>query len=415
MGRSAQPWYRSSHGSWYCTHAGRQVVLAKGPEAETRAEARDAFYRLKAGVAPTAAVPPAGPTVGDLIDLWLDDCERRVEATGQVRGGLERKTYRWYVDQSREFRERHGALPADALRPLHVTQWVAAHPEWSPGTQRAKVTVVKLFARWAWREGYYDQDPLARLPRPGTTYRTHVLSRDQVDAIFAAIADRPFRDVLFALWASGARPGEVYGVTAAMLDRDAACWRVPHKTRRKTGRPLRVVPLSPELLARCVELAAAYPEGPLFRNTKGGPWTNNAVRCRFRRLRARFDRAADARRARGEPEGLRLKGEATAYSYRHRFGTDAVRAGLQTKLIAEVMGHADGRELERRYADHLAEDVAALETVTRAVRPGAPAAGRGDSSAAASTAAAGPAAAMAAPPSGGPGPRRRGRRRGPTP
>lgn len=199
-----------------------------------------------------------------------------------------------------------------------------------------------------------------------------------------------------------------------MIDPEASCWRVPHKTRRKTGRPARVVPLTPEMLALSLRLAAAQLEGPIFRNTEGKPWNRNSVRCRFRNLRRRFDREADARQARGEPAGLRLGGEATAYSYRHRFGTDAVLAGQQTKLVAEAMGHVDGRELERRYAAHVAAEAGALGAVARAVRPAGAATTRDSSSAPAPTPAAsasGEPGASPAPPA--PAPPGRGRRRHP--
>jgi hypothetical protein len=37
-------------------------------------------------------------------------------------------------------------------------------------------------------------------------------------------------------------------------------------------------------------IAKANPEGKLFRNTRGQPWTANAVRCRFRRLEDKVGR-----------------------------------------------------------------------------------------------------------------------------
>ena len=46
----------------------------------------------------------------------------------------------------------------------------------------------------------------------------------------------------------------------------------------ETGRR---VPLDDVVLAILKPLALKYPEGPLLRNTRGRPWTKDAVNCRF--------------------------------------------------------------------------------------------------------------------------------------
>ncbi|HWE36194.1 MAG TPA: hypothetical protein VG406_06450 [Isosphaeraceae bacterium] len=193
MARPTKPWLWVARGGWFVKHGGRTVQLVKGPKAATRDEALVAFHRLKGGLDPASGggAPPSGPTVGDLIDLFLEHCERRIDPTGAARDGLERRTFEWYVAETREFRARYGALPAHALRPYHVTQWVAAHPEWSPGTHRAKVTVVKRLTRWAWAEGYFAEDPLGRLRRPGP--RSTPSSRRSPTGRFATCSSRSGR------------------------------------------------------------------------------------------------------------------------------------------------------------------------------------------------------------------------------
>src|SRR5580700_7245960 len=84
---------------------------------------------------------------------------------------------------------------------------------------------------------------------------------------------------------TGCRPGEVAKVTAADCDLAAGIWVLAkHKTAKKTGTP-RVIYLPPEAVELTRELVAKHPEGPLFLNSRGQPWTRNAIRIRFRNLR----------------------------------------------------------------------------------------------------------------------------------
>jgi integrase len=150
----------------------------------------------------------------------------------------------------------------------------------------------------------------------------------------AAIPDRPFRDLLTALWESGARPGEVMGLTADRVDLERGQWRVVNKTRRKTREKVRLIELTPRLVELSSRLLAEHPEGLLFRNTKGGPWTRHLVAHRFGRLRRR----------------LGFGPEATAYSLRHQYITDALEQGVPIATVAELVGHKDTNMISRVYS-----------------------------------------------------------------
>jgi len=70
-------------------------------------------------------------------------------------------------------------------------------------------------------------------------------------------------------------------------------------------------------------IAGKEPGATIFVNRLGRPWTWNAVRCRFRRLRVRAGVAVD------------VNGEnAVAYSVRHTSATDAVGAGVKGLVLA---------------------------------------------------------------------------------
>jgi site-specific recombinase XerD len=98
--------------------------------------------------------------------------------------------------------------------------------------------------------------------------------------------------------------------------------------------------LTRHLMTKC-------PSGPLFRNKAGQPWTGNAIRCRFRRVR----------------EKLGLGRDVVAYSYRHAACTDLLEAGVGLAQTCELLGHTGTAMVMRHYnqlrqrRDHLREEL----------------------------------------------------------
>ena len=99
--------------------------------------------------------------------------------------------------------------------------------------------------------------------------------------------------------------GEIRTFTAA--DLKDCYWELDGKTTCRTGNK-RCVYLTPGMIELCRELAEADPTGPLFLNTRGKPWTRNAIRIRFRNLRKRL----------GLPAGV------VAYAFRDSWITDVL-------------------------------------------------------------------------------------------
>jgi integrase len=155
------------------------------------------------------------------------------------------------------------------------------------------------------------------------------------------IRDQPFRDFVFAMMETGARPGECRKVTAAHVNLELGVWVFSeHKTAKRTGKP-RIIYLNAAMVELTRKLVEKYPEGPLFRgprNKKG--FSRNGVRCRFRRLREKLPH---------------LKG-VISYTARHSFATQALVNGVGLAHVAELMGHVDTSMVSSHYA-HLAGNV----------------------------------------------------------
>jgi integrase/recombinase XerD len=261
-------------------------------------------------------------------------------------------TYGYYLG---DFCRQAGQVLLRDLKPFHVNRWLDSHPDetWGLSTRRGAITAVKRACSWAVDEGLLESSPVKRIKRPPQQRRERIYTEAERDQVLAACTDEEFRRYLTALLETGARPGEVISVEARHFDPASKCWVLEeHKTRKKTGQ-LRMVWLTDAMVELCRELAAAQPAGPLFRNRDGEPWTYNAIRCRFRRLRQRLGL-----------EGI------VAYTARHSFATEALERNVPIATVAELLGHVDTKMVSSHYA-HLRQKTGHLRAgVEQARRKG---------------------------------------------
>jgi integrase len=332
--RTPKPWYRSQNDTWYICLRGKQVPLAHGKQ--RKREAQEAYFQLMAAERLPPTVPQniqkqgECPAVAVILDQFLDWVQRNL------------KRYEWYRHFLEDFAQSHGQRVAFELKPLHVTQWLATK-SWGPTTRNRVIGLLKQAFNWAVEQGWIAASPIRALKKPTPKRRERILTAEDRALIRSAISDAAFRDFVIALQETGARPGEVAQVSAHQVDLENALWVLTeHKTAGRTGRP-RIIYLTPTMVELCRQQVAKNPSGPLFRNSRGRPWTGNAVRCRFRRLRKRH------------PE---LKG-VVAYCYRHTFATDGLERGVPIATMAELLGHSSTAMLSAHYG-HLSQKGAYL-------------------------------------------------------
>jgi integrase len=345
-GKNPGPWYREGRG-WYVWHAGKQHPLGRDKEKAFRR-----FHQLMAGIeqGPPAQKPTPEPkpepqsclTVRQLADRYLADIGRRLSPTPL-------RVAEWQI---KSFVALNGTLLAATVRRQQVEDWITAHPTWGPSTENlAKTRIVAIF-RW----GNQQDPPLCpllqgiRKPRIRSRGRDMLLSAEDHERLLAG-ASPALRNVLFALYESGARPSEVLRVTAQDFHADAAVWILEkHKAGEKTGTP-RIVCLTPALVTLCKELTAKYPSGPLFRTGRGEPWGRCGIDKRVRELRLKMG----------------IKSRATPYAYRHSYATDALARGVPDAQVAALLGHASTGMLHRHYS-HLTARVQVLKEALSRVR-----------------------------------------------
>src|SRR5262249_37269513 len=140
------------------TVKGRRVILLKG--GKTEANERRAARRLREVLAGTRNDAPAGRLrVADVIDRYLTLSRPRYSA----RAFEERRRY------PHLFAEAHGFRPVtdrDCL-PVHVEEWLAAHPAWRSDWTRSQVLqIVMRPFNWAVRQRLIPSNPFRGVERP---------------------------------------------------------------------------------------------------------------------------------------------------------------------------------------------------------------------------------------------------------
>lgn len=355
MGRPNKPWFREQSETWVCKVDGKLKTLAKGKR--NRAEA----VRVLAEILAKRAAPASATddvTLVVLFDHFLD----------HARANLAADTYRWYRRHLSQAAEAMGrGVPSQSLRPIDVTRWVdGPHDkpawrdgepirvpcEWSRSTKHGAIASVKAAYSWARKQGLIAADPIAGTPSPGIDQRDAMIDARTARRVLEILDGDPLAALLEFLHETGCRPSDAYRLEAAHLDYDNGIAVMPGKTTRRTGKP-RVVYLTKRAANLCRTAARAHPEGPIFRNTRGLPWTPNAVGSRLGKIRKKHGLPADVM-----PE-----------AFRHGWITDALVKGVPDKIVAEIAGHQSTAMIHKHYA-HLARRAREIRGHAESVRRG---------------------------------------------
>lgn len=261
-------------------------------------------------------------------------------------------TFALYRHYLRRFAAAFAGVGLGDVTPADVRQWDRRyHP----------IQCVQRLTSWCHREArLIESNPLEGMRKPRRGRRLRTLDRKETVRLMRSA--RPhFRRLLIALRESIARPHEwrratfrnvftagLQPFTAADLA-EGRCFvfldQFKSQALRRDSFAVRVIPISARLGRLLVRVwnQSLDLDSPILRNRFGRAWTVNAVRCSFRRLRARAGFAADFR---GE--------NVVAYSLRHSAATAAAVAGVDLGTLSAVMGHSDVR-MTSRYV-HLAPD-----------------------------------------------------------
>ncbi len=326
MARPGKAWYREQTGWWMVKLNGKQTKLVQGPQDEVhRVMAEEKFVELRKlhRLAPQSATA----RVADVVDAFLV----------WSRDNLAADTHRMNLYYLQLFAEACGEKAARELIPFDVETWVGgkkAAREWGETTvYNAKRSAFRVFS-WAKQMKLLPDNPLAGLPRPQPKPRQRAITDGEFQKLYENAGD-PLRNILHALYLTGARPKEARDLKWEHVREDR--WVIPeHKTAKKTGRP-RVVYLNEAMRAMMTGLKGNDSQF-VFLNTEGRPWTMSALRQQVWRIKKKLSLADDV----------------CAYLCRHGFGTRAILSGVDGATLAELMGHTSQEMISKVYV-HLAD------------------------------------------------------------
>jgi integrase/recombinase XerC len=258
--------------------------------------------------------------------------------------GFSAHTVRAYVSdltQLSDFATERGAAETDQLDLELLRDWL-----WS-GSQRglAKSTLARRAAAarsltaWLARTGATPTDAATRLKAPKTDHHLpRVLSRDQIDAILAALASRAAADdpialrdlaIVELLYASALRVSELTGLGVGDVDLGRLTVRVLGK-----GAKERVVPFgipAKTALVRYIEVGrpklsegGTAPAAPLFLGARGARLGTRTVYELISSLL----------------ESVPGDGPAGPHTLRHTAATHLLDGGADLRAVQELLGHA---------------------------------------------------------------------------
>ncbi|CAN5254912.1 hypothetical protein BH11PLA2_BH11PLA2_30600 [soil metagenome] len=372
---SVGPWYRQSKNTWYATANGKSISLGVKGMGEANAQAATAaWHRLMAdamaiepelqpnnenkhiatdtpkpcGRKEVSAKAQAGkegrkevsPSIGVIIEAFLADAQARVSS------GCHRNYRLFLTPFGKAFRHR----PASSLTPSEAEAF-SRKAEWSSTYRSQCLGCVSTLMRWAVAERRLEANPLTGLKRPPKRSRgIEAVVSEAEHQRFLAVADPLMQDFLAMLWATGARPGEIAGLTAEAIASavDGVIVLSVHKEAHK-GKS-RMLILSGDALARAQARAKAIGSGLLFTGNARQKLSPQSLGSRMRALCSK----AQVRRC-------------IAYGYRHSFATQALSNGIADATVAALLGHSGTAMLHKHYS-HLLSQTSTLRQAAALVR-----------------------------------------------
>jgi integrase len=271
----------------------------------------------------------------------------------------------------------------DEITPARIEAWIAARRGSYQGrTLILRVKVLKAFLNWAVREGRIRSNPIQAVQtglRPAQG-RWRALTPEEARALLDA-SPEPYRTMWLAFLTTGMRHGELVKLTWPDVSFPTNTIRVRQETC-KTHRQ-RDIPMHHELRERLLALwrEGKDPEGPVFPNANGKPWTEN-LDARFRACLRKagigprvvkegrawwlLDVDRTGRPVREELPGAMTRSEAEAalrerlsrrprprvvvHSLRHTFATELIREGANPKVVSDLLGHSTVQMTLQTYA-----------------------------------------------------------------
>lgn len=187
------------------------------------------------------------------------------------------------------------------------------------------LSALKLF----FREILNRNDIVYNLPRPKRENTLpEILSKEEVGRILCSVSNIKHRAILYLVYSSGLRVGEVVRLKVTDIDKDRMLLRVEQGKGRKDRYTL-LSPVALEIVNKY--MAVEEPEDRLF------PGGNEGSFLTERSVQKVFKAACDK---------AKIGKEVSVHTLRHSFATHLLESGTDIRYIQELLGHSSSKTTE---------------------------------------------------------------------
>jgi integrase/recombinase XerD len=251
-----------------------------------------------------------------------------------VERNLSPATIQSYQEDLRHFVDwlDQGGLDLKDLTPEKLDQFLtftAGQAEYSPTSVARHFSSLRGFLKYMQNQGEYNYSTESMLatPRLGH-YLPEYLTREEVDSVFESAANgkNPLRDtaLIELMYSAGLRISEALGIKVSQLDLDNE-WLTPIGK----GNKQRLVPLGSKAKEN---LKAWIQDGrPLTH-----PTTDNIILNAKGKPMSRMGAWKIV-----QQHTAHLTKQVSPHTFRHSFATHCLEAGMDLRVLQELLGHAD--------------------------------------------------------------------------
>lgn len=269
----------------------------------------------------------------DAKELFLLDCQSR---------RLTRSTLSFYRHRLGTFITWCNSRQIDDLTGVDthiIKRFLVDYQDHSDSYQHGLARAIKAFVRYCERDSLIDQAPRVVMPKLEKRILT-ALTPDEVKKILAAAQGNRDKAIVLTLLDTGLRASEVCALTIADLDFDTGTLSV----QLGKGQKGRIVPIGTRARKAARRYLTERPQAkkadPLFASQRTGK------HLRLDGLVQIMDRLS-------ERSGI---AHCTAHTFRRTFAISCLRNGMDTHVLARIMGHSDLSVL-RQYLDFVNSDL----------------------------------------------------------
>lgn len=352
---ASRPWFWEKRNAWFCEPDGKRVCLGSHPEGypvpkkgkkgwNAPQPILDAFHKLMT-TPPAQTFALSEDAVANILDDFLTWCK-------QNRAPRTEERYRDFIQDFINFKGigRMGVAELDAK---HVTDWLDAHEGWGNTTKNNAITALQRGFNWACKNRGLNKkggNPIKGMEKPQAEVRTDTLTPAEFEKMLPLVTDE-FRDLITVSWDCGARPQEIKKLEARHLELQNNRAVLPTKEAKGKRRARAIYFPTERSLEILRRLAKENPEGPIFLNNRGNPWTGFAVKNAFERL--------------DEELGRRIH----QYMFRRTWITRKLVAGVDSHVVAQLSGHADTSMIDKTYSAIADDPEFMLSQAARDIKP----------------------------------------------